>query len=130
MFNCTILDGITRIRNGYHSRLHMVELVYSKFMCNLLEILKNEGYINDYEVYEENKKKTIGVTLKYVKNKPALKLIKGISKPGQRIYTSYDKIPVVINRLGIIILSTNIGVISCQDAKKKKVGGEMILQVF
>jgi small subunit ribosomal protein S8 len=130
MFNCTIADGITRIRNGYKARLKEIELVFSNFMLNFLRILKSEGYIEDYEVFQEGNKKTIGVVLKYVRERGALREIKCISRPGQRIYTKKDKVPVIKNYLGCVILSTNKGLMSSKEAKSHGLGGEIVATVF
>lgn len=130
MLNCLILDCITRIRNGYKAKLEEIEVCFSNFTVAFLEVLKKEGYINDIEIFQEGNKKTIGVKLKYVKNKNALKIIKGISKPGQRIYASFDKIPVVVNNFGCVILSTNKGVMTSHEARRTRTGGELIAMVF
>ena len=130
MFNCTIADGITRIRNGYKAQLKEIELAFSNFVLNFLRILKSEGYIEDYEVFEEGNKKTIGVVLKYVRGRGALREIKCISRPGQRIYTKKDKVPVIKNYLGCVILSTNKGLMSSKEAKSNGLGGEIVATVF
>jgi small subunit ribosomal protein S8 len=130
MLNCIILDGITRIRNGYKAKLPEIELCFSNLTVAFLDVLKKEGYIEDIEIFEEDNKKTIGVKLKYVKNKSAIREIYGISKPGQRIYSKHNKIPVIANYFGCIILTTNKGVMTSHEAKVKKLGGELLAKIF
>lgn len=130
MFNSTISDGITRIRNGYKAQLMEIELCFSKLMVNFLEILKEEGYINGIEIFQEGNKKTIGVKLKYTRNRNALREIHGISRPGQRIYAKHDKIPVLKNHFELIILSTNQGLMTSHNARIRRVGGELLARVF
>jgi small subunit ribosomal protein S8 len=130
MFNCTIADGITRIRNGYKAQLPKIELAFSNFTVNFLNVLKKEGYIGHVEIYEEGNKKTIGVELKYLRGRGALREIKCISKPGQRIYRKHDAIPYVANGLGCMILSTNEGLMVSHEARVKRIGGELVARVF
>lgn len=130
MYNCTIADGITRLRNGYKAQLEEIELAFSNFVWSFLEVLKDEGYIKDMEIFEEGNKKTIGVKLKYIKGKSALKEIKCISKPGQRIYTKHNKIPVFYNYFGCVILSTSKGVMESRQARAERIGGEIVAKVF
>jgi len=130
MFNSTIADGITRIRNGYKAQLPEIELCFSKLMVNFLEILKREGYINDIEIFQEGNKKTIGVKLKYIRNRNALREIYIISRPGQRIYAKHNKIPILKNNLGLTIVSTNLGLMPSYEALQRRLGGELLAGVF
>jgi len=91
MLNCLISDSITRIRNGYNAKLKEVELYYSNFVLNFIKILKEEGYIEDFEIFQEGVKRTIGISLRYYRGAPAIREIKLISRPGQRIYTKKIK---------------------------------------
>ena len=124
-------DMITRIRNAQLRALYKVKIPSSKFRAKILEVLKQEGYIADYKVLsEDNNKNTLLVDLKYHNGSPVIKEIKRVSKPGRRIYASATSIPKINNGLGIAILSTPKGVMSDVDARKKKIGGEIICKVF
>ena len=124
-------DMFTRIRNGQMRNLNHVNIPASKFRSKILEILKTEGYINNF--YLENDKKNlkvIKVNLKYYEGSPVIKEIKRISKPGRRVYSRATSIPKVMNGLGLAILSTPKGVMSDVEARKNNVGGEVICRVF
>lgn len=130
MFNCIRADTIARINNGYLKKKTGVQLRYSKETMNFLSVLKEEGYIKEFSMLEEDKKQCIVVILRYTKNRPALKSMKIVSRPGQRIYVKSDKIPVITNKFGCAILSTNHGVVTSQTAQELKIGGEIIAVVF
>ena len=124
-------DMFTRIRNGQMRNLNHVNIPASKFRSKILEILKTEGYINNF--YLENDKKNIKVikvNLKYYEGNPVIKEIKRISKPGRRVYSRANSIPKILNGLGMAIISTSQGVMSDVDARKNNVGGEIICKVF
>ena len=126
-----IADMITRIRNGQMRSLAKVVIPASSFREKILKVLKNEGYISNYTLIKnENSKKTLSVDLKYNLGTPVIKEIKRISKPGRRFYASADSIPKIQNGLGIAIVSTSKGVMSDNEARKAKVGGEIICRVF
>ena len=131
----TIVDPIgdmfTRIRNGQMRSLNSVEIPASKFRSKILDILKSEGYINNYFLESnENNKKIIKVNLKYYEGNPVIKEIKRISKPGRRIYSRATSIPKIQNGLGLAIISTPKGVMSDNEARKNNIGGEIICRVF
>ena len=124
-------DMFTRIRNGQMRNLNHVNIPASKFRSKILEILRTEGYINNF--YLENDKKNIKVikvNLKYYEGSPVIKEIKRISKPGRRVYSRANSIPKVMNGLGLAIISTPKGVMSDTEARKNNVGGEIICRVF
>ena len=124
-------DMITRIRNAQLRALYKVKIPSSKFRERILEVLKQEGYISNYKLLsEENNKSSLLVDLKYYNGTPVIKEIKRVSKPGRRIYAKADSISKIQNGLGLAILSTSIGVMSDNDARIKKVGGEIICRVF
>ena len=124
-------DMFSRIRNGQLRFLNSVVIPSSNFRKNILEILKNEGYIKDYFIEKQvNNKITLKVTLKYFEGDPVIKEIKRISKPGRRVYSRATSIPKVMNGLGLAILSTPKGVMSDTEARKHNVGGEIICRVF
>lgn len=126
-----IADMITRIRNASSVGKDMVEILHSSQNMNILKILKDEGYITDYVEREIRKGvKLIDVELRYHQGESAIRNIKRISKSSRRVYSSIDDLPVVLNGLGILILSTSHGVISDVEARQKNVGGELICSVF
>ncbi len=121
-----IADMLTRIRNA-HGAIHKKVLIpYSKMKVSIAEILKNEGYINDFAVQD----KDIKVTLKYAKGRPLISGLKRISTPGRRVYVGVEDIPQVQNGLGICILSTSQGVMEGGAAREKKVGGELLCEIW
>jgi len=124
-------DMFSRIRNGQMRSLNSIEIPSSNFRRNILEILKNEGYIKDYYIEKsENNKINLKINLKYYEGDPVIKEIKRISKPGRRVYSRANSIPKVMNGLGLAILSTPKGVMTDSDAKKNNVGGEIICRIF
>ena len=130
-FTDPIADMITRIRNAQLRKLHNVKIPNSKLRARILDVLKDEGYISNYEVSSnESSIKTLLVDLKYNKGEPVIKDISRVSKPGRRIYTKADSIPKIQNGLGIAIVSTSMGIMSDNDARSKNVGGEIICRVF
>lgn len=132
----TIANMLTSIRNASMKNKEKVEFPYSKLKANILKVLKEEGFISNYRIMKDetdkkSKKQNIRVTLKYTENKtPIINGIRRISKPGMRIYRSYDNMPRVRAAFGVNILSTPKGVISDKIAKKERVGGEVICQVW
>ena len=124
-------DMFSRIRNGQMRLLTSVVIPSSKFRRNILEILKNEGYIKDFYIEKsENNKISLKINLKYFEGDPVIKEIKRISKPGRRVYSRAISIPKVMNGLGLAIISTPKGVMSDTDARKQNIGGEVICRVF
>ena len=124
-------DMFTRIRNGQMRLLHRIDVPASNFRLQILEVLKNEGYINNFFIEKlENNKKNLKVDLKYYEGTPVIKEIKRVSKPGRRVYSRATSIPKIQNGLGLAILSTPKGVMSDNDARKNNIGGEIICRVF
>jgi small subunit ribosomal protein S8 len=124
-------DMFTRIRNGQMRKLTTIDVPASNFRLKILEVLKTEGYINNYFIEKkENNKKNLKVDLKYYEGVPVIKEIKRISKPGRRIYSKAVSIPKIQNGLGLAILSTPKGVMSDNEARKNNLGGEIICRVF
>ena len=124
-----IADMLTRIRNGQKSKLLNVQLPLSNLKCNVLEVLKQEGYILNYKITKETK--TITIVLKYSKEGiPAISEVHRVSKPGKRVYSSISDLKGYFNNMGIHILSTSCGVKSDREAKKQNIGGEVICKVF
>ena len=124
-------DMLTRIRNGQMRSLNKINIPFSNFRLKILEVLKKEGYIIDFNIDNGKKKiKFLSVDLKYYEGQPVIKEIKRVSKPGRRIYSRATSIPKVLNGLGLAILSTSKGVMSDTDAIKNNLGGEIICKVF
>jgi small subunit ribosomal protein S8 len=128
--NDLLSDMIARIKNGQKARLAQVNCRASKLSANVLEVLKNEGYIRDYRTVGEGNKKDIEIDLKYHEGEPVIKEIKRESKPGRRTYESIKDLPKFFNGLGIAILSTSKGVMSDFEARSANVGGEILCSVF
>ena len=131
----TIIDPIgdlfTRIRNGQLRQLNKIDVPYSNFRLKILEILKSEGYINNFFIDKNTKdQKILKVELKYYEGSPVIKEIKRISKPGRRVYSSATSIPRIQNGLGLAIISTSKGVMSDTEARKNNIGGEIICRIF
>ncbi len=126
-----ISDMIARIRNAQMRLSSNVIIPNSKFRIRILEVLKQEGYISDYKLLSDsNNKDILSVDLKYSNGLPVIKEIKIVSKPGRRIYTRADSIPKIQNGLGLAILSTSKGIMTDNEARTQKVGGEIICKVF
>jgi small subunit ribosomal protein S8 len=107
-----------------------VELPSSNFKVKISEILKSEGFISDYKVNSESNKSILSINLKYHSGNPVISVIERISKPGRRIFSRAESLPKINNGLGIAIVSTAKGVMTDIDARKQKVGGEIICKVF
>jgi small subunit ribosomal protein S8 len=122
---------LTRIRNGIQARHQAVEMPASKMKAAIAEVLKDEGYIKAYSVSGEGPKRTLKVELRYVsKNEPVLSGLKRISKPGLRVYAGSDEIPRVFGGLGVAVLSTSRGVMSGGQARRQRIGGEVLCHVW
>ena len=102
----------------------------SKFKTKIADVLKNEGYIIDYKIKNDDNKPNLTIDLKYNSGNPVISSIERVSKPGRRIFSSAESLPKVNNGLGIAIISTPKGVMTDIDARKQKVGGEIICKVF
>ena len=125
----TLADMITRIRNGQKANKVSIKVIFSKLNVNVCNVLKKEGYIDNFEILGDTKK-DISITLKYYKGSPLINKIEKITKQGCRVYSSVDEIPKTIGGLGTTILSTSKGVMSDSDARDQKVGGEVLISVF
>ena len=123
-------DMLARLKNSQNRNHKKIELPSSKFKAKIAEILKSEGYIIDYEVKSEDNKPSLEISLKYNSGNPVISSIERVSKPGRRIFSSAESLPKVNNGLGIAIISTPKGVMTDVNARKQKVGGEIICKVF
>ena len=124
-----VADMLTRIRNAQTAGKVEVEMSSAKLKVALAEVLKLEGYVADYRVDEVGKKKNLIITLKYYQSKPVISLIRRVSKPGLRVYRNKDKLPKVMDGLGIAIISTSKGVMSDRKARQLGEGGEILCYV-
>ena len=122
-------DMLARIKNAQLRNHSKVSLPSSKFKSKIADVLKAEGYIIDYKI-NDDKKPSIEINLKYNSGNPVINTIERISKPGRRIFSSANSLPKINNGLGIAIVSTPQGVMTDVDARKKKLGGEIICKVF
>jgi small subunit ribosomal protein S8 len=123
-------DMIARIKNAQQRNHKKVELPSSNFKIKIADILKNEGFIKDYKTNEVDNKSVLSLELKYHSGNPVISTFERVSKPGRRIFSSADSLPKINNGLGIAIISTPKGVMTDIDARKQKVGGEIICKVF
>ena len=122
-------DMLARIKNSQSRNHKSVSLPSSIFKTKIAEVLKSEGYIVDY-VVKGDTKPILEINLKYNSGNPVINTIERVSKPGRRIFSSSDSLPKINNGLGIAIISTPKGVMTDIDARKQKVGGEIICKVF
>ena len=122
-------DMLARIKNAQVRNHSKVSLPSSKFKAKIADVLKSEGYIIDYKI-NDDKKPSIEINLKYNSGNPVINTIERVSKPGRRIFSSANSLPKINNGLGIAIVSTPQGVMTDVDARKKKLGGEIICKVF
>lgn len=131
-----ISDMLTRIRNALMAKKVEAILPYSKLKFEVARVLKNNNYIKDAEKLsaskdeKESKFDELKIELRYEDGKPAITKIKKISKPGKRVYVSKDKLPYVLNNLGIAIISTHKGLMTNKQARKKGLGGEVICEIY
>ena len=123
-------DMIARVKNAQLRNHKKVELPSSNFKSKIADILKNEGFIKDFKIVDEEKKPILSLELKYHSGNPVISNFERVSKPGRRIFSSADSLPKINNGLGIAIVSTPKGVMTDMDARKQKVGGEIICKVF
>ena len=129
-FSDPIGDMLARIKNSQSRNYKKIQMPNSKFKVKIAEVLKNEGYIIDYKINEDKKKPVLSINLKYHSGNPVISTIERISKPGRRIFSSAESLPKINNGLGIAIISTPKGVMTDLDARKQKIGGEIICKVF
>ena len=123
-------DMIARVKNAQARNHKKVELPSSNFKTKIADVLKSEGYINNFNVENNDNKNLLVIDLKYNSGNPVISVIERISRPGRRIFSSAESLPKINNGLGIAIVSTPKGVMTDIDARKQKVGGEIICKVF
>ncbi len=131
MYSDPVADMLTRVRNALKVERNYVEIPYSQLKARIADVLKREGYIWDYEVVEAGKFQAIRILLKYGPNgERVIQHIQKVSKPGRRYFSGPKDLRPVLNGFGIVILSTNKGVLSDREARKSNVGGEVICEVW
>ena len=132
MVNDTISDMLTRIRNANMVKHQIVQIPMTKMSLAISKILKEEGFIEEFEIYEENKRNYILISLKYIGKyrQAVICKIQRVSKPGLRIYSNSKKLPRVLDNLGIAIISTSKGVMTNLKAKELGIGGEVLCYIW
>jgi len=125
-----IADFLTRIRNAAKAKKIRVDIPASKMKISLAEIMKQNGFIYDYKVVEDNKQNIITIVLKYTNGESAISGLKRISKPGLRVYKKSDELPRVLNGLGTAVISTSQGLMTDKEARTKSFGGEVVCYIW
>lgn len=126
-----IADMLTRIRNANNARHDTVDIPASNLKKSIAEILMTEGYIKSYQIIEDGKQGIIRISLKYEHGKQrVIRGLRRVSKPGLRIYSSYENMPRVMNGLGIAIVSTSKGIMTDRQARAERVGGEVLAFIW
>lgn len=131
MVNDTISDFLTRIRNANNSKHHLVEVTATNVTKNLVQILKEEGFIHDFQILNAQNQNSIIISLKYSAQtrKPVLKNLERVSKPGIRVYARKKNISNVLGNLGLVIVSTSQGIMTDRKAKLLNIGGEILCRI-
>ena len=132
MVNDTISDMLTRIRNANNSKHHLVQIPATRSTRAISKILKEEGFIHDFEFLTENVQESILISLKYIgkERKPIITKLERVSKPGLRIYSKAKNMPSVLGNLGISIISTSQGLMTNINAKALNIGGEILCTIY
>lgn len=130
MITDPISDMLTRIRNASMVRKPEVRIPYSKLKLAIAKILAEEGYVSSVEKTGTGPLAELRVVLKYEADEPTIRSVKRVSKPGQRSYAGYSELPLVLSDHGIAIVSTSQGVMTNKEARKRKLGGEVLCEVF
>ena len=124
-----IADMLTRIRNAQLAEKSIVQMPSSNLIKSIAQVLKDEGYINDFSIHQTDNKKVIEISLKYYAGIPVIEKIDRVSKPGLRIYKSSSNLPNIMDGLGIAVISTSKGVMTDRNARLAGVGGEVLCVV-
>jgi len=126
-----LADMLTRIRNAGMVRYETVDVPMSNLKVGVAKVLREEGYIKDYQIIEDDKQGILRITLKYgPNNEKVISGLRRVSKPGLRQYVKADDIPKVMSGLGISILSTSKGIIADRDARRQNIGGEILCEAW
>ena len=129
MMTDPIADMLTRVRNGLAADKVAVEMPGSKVKSAIAKVLKDEGYIKDFDLSDKEGKPVLTVTLKYYQGEPVIRMLKRESKPGLRVYKNCGELPSVMGGLGVAIISTSRGIMTDRQARKAGVGGEVLCSV-
>lgn len=124
-----VADMLTRIRNAQMAEKTIVTIPSSKLKVSIANVLKAEGFIEDYKVTSEGAKSSLEVQLKYYNSESVIEFIRRVSRPGLRIYKPSTGLPIVMNGMGVAIISTSLGVMTDKSARKNGVGGEILCHV-
>ena len=131
MMSDPIADLLTRIRNASRAEHEKVDIPASKLKVKITELLKDEGFIKNYRLIEDAKQGVLRVYLKYgAGNEKMISGLVRVSTPGRRLYVTHDKIPSILAGMGVALVSTSKGVVTGRDARKQKVGGEVLAYVW
>jgi small subunit ribosomal protein S8 len=131
MMSDPIADLLTRIRNASRAEHEKVDVPSSKLKVRITEVLKEEGFVKNFRFIEDGKQGTLRVYLKYgVGNEKMISGLVRVSTPGRRIYVTHDRIPSILAGMGVALVSTSKGVVTGRDARKQKVGGEVLAYVW
>ena len=125
-----IANSLTNIRNAAQARKETVDIPASKLVERILQIFKEDGYVEDVRLLKDTTQGTLKVYLKYENKKSVIRGLKRISKPGLRIYSEHDRLPRVLNGLGTAIISTSKGLMRDREARKLKIGGEVLCSAW
>ena len=125
-----ISNMLTNIRNALHVHKETVDIPASNLNQKILQIFKDDGYIQDFRFLKDNKQGILKVYLKYENKKAAVLGLKRISRPGLRIYVAKDEVPRVLNGLGTAVVSTSKGVVNDREARKQRIGGEVLCYIW
>ena len=125
-----IADALTMIRNATMAKKENVDIPASKTLKSISEILKREDYIDNFKLIEDKKQGILRIYLKYMGEKPAIRNIKRISKPGLRVYVKHEKVPSVLRGRGLAFISTSKGIVTDKEAKAQGLGGEVIAYIW
>ena len=125
-----ISDLVTRINNANRAKIQTITFSSSNLTSSIAEVLKQEGYIENYKIISHDKKKSTIINLKFKNLVPVIHGIKQISKPGLRVYQECKKLPYVLHGIGTAIISTSKGVMTDREARKNKIGGEVLIFVW
>ena len=126
-----VADLLTRIRNASRAEHEKVDVPSSRLKVRVCEILKDEGFIKNFRVLEDTKQNVLRVYMKYGPgNEKVISGLVRVSKPGRRVYVTHDKVPSILAGMGVAIVSTSRGVVTDRDARKQKVGGEVLAYVW
>ncbi|MBF0541526.1 MAG: 30S ribosomal protein S8 [Nitrospirae bacterium] len=130
MLTDPIADMLTRVRNAVMNKSDKVDIPASRMKLEIAKLLKDEGFIRAYKILKDKKQGVLRISLKYFENKSVLSGLKRVSKPGRRVYVGYREVPQVMGGVGVSIVSTPKGIISDNECRAQKVGGELLCTVW